>query len=93
MAVRIALCSTGIWWFLWTIPVLQRVKNRGEARPLPPGKSTVGVAFGQLVHTLHDVRRYPNTMKFLLGYLFYNDAIQTVLVVSALFGAEESRRS
>jgi UMF1 family MFS transporter len=89
MAVRIALCSTGIWWFLWTIPVLQRVKNRGEARPLPPGKSTVGVAFGQLVHTLHDVRRYPNTMKFLLGYLFYNDAIQTVLVVSALFGAEE----
>ena len=89
MAVRIALCSTGVWWILWTIPVLLRVQNRGTARPLPPGESTISVAFGQLLHTLHDVRRYPNTMKFLLAYLFYNDAIQTVLVVSALFGAEE----
>jgi len=89
MAVRIALCSTGVWWILWTIPVLGRVRNRGTARPLPPGKTTIGVAFGQLLHTLHDVRRYPNTLKFLLAYLLYNDAIQTVLVVSALFGAEE----
>ncbi len=89
MAVRIALCSTGVWWILWTIPVLMRVKNRGEARVLPPGQSMIGVAFGQLWHTLLDVRKYPNTMKFLLAYLFYNDAIQTVLVVSALFGAEE----
>ncbi|MEO5925793.1 MAG: MFS transporter [Bryobacteraceae bacterium] len=89
MAVRIALCSTGVWWILWTIPVLARLQNRGEAKPLPPSKSTIGVAFGQLAHTLHDVRRYPNTMKFLVGYLLYNDAIQTVLVVSALFGAKE----
>lgn len=89
MAVRIALCSTGVWWILWTIPVLRAVKNRGEAHRLPPGQSVVGVAFGQLGHTLQDVRRYPNTMKFLLAYLLYNDAIQTVLIVSAEFGAHE----
>ncbi|MEI9811980.1 MAG: MFS transporter [Acidobacteriota bacterium] len=88
-AVRIALCSTGIWWALFTIPVLMRVKNRGTPRALPPGKSTIGVAFGQLWHTVGDMRQYPNTMRFLIAYLLYNDAIQTVLVVAAQFGAEE----
>jgi UMF1 family MFS transporter len=35
------------------------------------------------------MRRYPNTLKFLVAYLLYNDAIQTVLAVSAQFGSQE----
>lgn len=89
MAVRIALLSTGVWWALLTIPVLQRLKNRGVPRKLEPGQSTIGVAFGQLWHTVKDMRHYPNTMKFLVAYLLYNDAIQTVFLVAAQFGAEE----
>jgi UMF1 family MFS transporter len=89
LAIRIALCSTGVWWILWTLPAVKRLKNRGVAKLLPPGKSTIGVAFGQLLHTVRDMRRYPNTLKFLIGFLLYNDAIQTVLVVSAQFGSQE----
>lgn len=89
MAVRIALCSTGVWWALWTIPVLLSLRNRGTARALPGGSSAVGTAFRQLAGTLRDVRNYPNTMKFLIGYLLYNDAIQTVFSVASLFGARE----
>jgi len=89
MALRIALCSTGVWWIAWTIPAFQRLQNRGVAKNLPHGASVIGVAFKQLGHTLKDMRRFPNTLKFLLGYLLYNDAIQTVLVVSAQFGSQE----
>jgi UMF1 family MFS transporter len=89
MALRIALCSTGVWWIAWTIPAVKRLRNRGVAKVLPEGRSTIGVAFGQLRHTLRDMRRFPNTLKFLVGYLLYNDAIQTVLVVSAQFGSQE----
>lgn len=89
MAVRIALCSTGVWWAIFTIPVLLRVRNRGPARALPPGRSIFSVAFGQLRHTLRHMRGFPNTLKFLLAYLLYNDAIQTVFVVSAQFGKFE----
>jgi UMF1 family MFS transporter len=89
MAVRICLCSTGVWWLLFSIPTLRRLKNRGVARPLVPGTTLLGTAFGQLRHTLVDIRLYPNTLKFLIAYLLYNDAIQTVLVVAAQFGAEE----
>ncbi|MEP7352672.1 MAG: MFS transporter [Acidobacteriota bacterium] len=89
MAVRICLFSTGLWWLVFTIPTLKRIHNRGVPKPLAPGKSLLGTAFGELFHTLKDVRRFPNTLKFLIAYLLYNDAIQTVLVVSAQFGAEE----
>lgn len=89
MAVRIALCSTGVWWALWTIPVVLSLRNRGMAVPLSAGSSMIGTAFRQLFGTLRDIRRYPNTLKFLIGYLLYNDAIQTVFSVAALFGARE----
>jgi UMF1 family MFS transporter len=69
--------------------VLTRLKNRGTPRKLGSGGSILGKAFGQLWHTVRDMRHYPNTMKFLIAYLLYNDAIQTVLVVAAQFGAEE----
>ncbi|RPJ51659.1 MAG: MFS transporter [Chloroflexi bacterium] len=34
-------------------------------------------------------RTLPEAMKFLVAYLFYNDGVQTVIAVSAIFAAEE----
>ncbi len=45
--------------------------------------------FGQLRHTLADIRRYPQTMMFLIAYLLYNDAIQAVLALASQFGSDE----
>jgi len=89
MAVRISLSSAGVWWAIFTIPTLLALRNRGPARQLPPGRSAVAVAFGQLAHTFRDVRRYPQTTTFLIAYLLYNDAIQTVIVLSTQFGNDE----
>ena len=35
------------------------------------------------------MRKYPQTLTFLIAYLIYNDAIQTVITMSAQFGADE----
>jgi UMF1 family MFS transporter len=93
MAVRISLASSGVWWGVFTIPTLLALRNRGPARELPPGQSAVGTAVRQLKHTLMDVRRFPQTATFLLGYLLYNDAIQTVLTQVGVFGSEELKIS
>ena len=37
---------------------------------------------------LRDTRRYPQTLLFLVAYLIYNDAIQTVLAVAGQFGSD-----
>ena len=89
MAVRISLASAGLWAALFTIPALLALRNRGPAKPIPPGESAIGTALRQLMHTIADVRRYPETSTFLLAYLLYNDAIQTVLAMATPFGNDE----
>ena len=38
---------------------------------------------------MRDVRRYPQTTVFLIAYLLYNDAIQTVIALATQFGKDE----
>jgi UMF1 family MFS transporter len=87
--VRISLCSAGVWAALFTIPALIMLRNRGVARSLPPGHSAIATALRQLRGTLREVRRYPETMTFLVAYLVYNDAIQTILALATQFGNDE----
>jgi UMF1 family MFS transporter len=89
MAVRISLSSAGVWWAVFTIPTLLALRDRGAARALPPGRSAVGVAARQLGQTLRHVRSYPQALTFLIAFLLYNDAIQTVLAVAAQFANDE----
>ena len=35
------------------------------------------------------MRNYPMTLTFLLGYLFYNDGIQTVIDAASVYGEKE----
>jgi UMF1 family MFS transporter len=42
-----------------------------------------------LKQTLRDIRQYPETLTFLVAYLLYNDAIQTVLSIATQFGNDE----
>ena len=89
MAVRISLCSAGAWWALFTIPTLVALHNRGPSRVLAAGQSAVRTVTLQLVHTIREVRRFPDTFIFLIAYLLYNDAIQAVLALASQFGNDE----
>jgi UMF1 family MFS transporter len=89
MAVRVSLCSAGVWWATFTVPALWALRNRGRARALPPGQSMIGTAVRQLTHTVRGIRRYRQTMIFLAAYLLYKDAIETVVAVSTQFANDE----
>ena len=88
---RISLLSTGIWWAAFTlIPVLGLRHVEGTvATPVARGAGVVGGSLRQLRTTFRDLRNYPQTMLFLLAYLFFNDGIQTVIGNSSLYGIEE----
>jgi UMF1 family MFS transporter len=89
LAVRISLASAGLWWATFTIIPLAALRNRQAARRLEKGQSAVGASLRQLARTLRDIRRYPQTLTFLLAYLLYNDAIQTVIALATQFGHDE----
>lgn len=92
MAVRISMLSAGLWWGLFSlIPILGMWQLRGVERPITARDA--GIVSGsvrQLSSTFRDLRaHHPQTLLFLLAYLFYNDGIQTVISTSSLYGAEE----
>jgi len=87
LAVRINLASAGLWWLGFSFVTWTRLKSRNARKPLPAGKTYLGVGFGQLKSTIKELRSFPETLKFLLAYFLYNDGIQTVIAVSATFAA------
>ena len=91
LAVRISLASAGIWWLIFTyIFPQQRLKRRDAARQLPEGTSLFSHGIRQIAHTLRELReKYPATLHYLIAYLIYNDGIQTVIIVSTAFAADE----
>ena len=88
-AVRISLCSAGLWWAIFTLIPIVTLRNRGSVRRLAPGEHYLTVGFKQLAHTFSQLRRYPQTLLFLAAYLLYNDGIQAIIALASVFGAEE----
>jgi len=87
LAVRINLASAGLWWLGFSYITWARLRARARRRELPQGATYIKAGFGQLRHTLSEIKKYPETLKYLLAYFLYNDGIQTVIAVSATFAA------
>ena len=91
MAVRLSLLSAGLWWAVFTIiPVVGLRDLRGPTETTNSQRTNaVGGSLKQLATTLRELRLYPQTLLFLMAYLFFNDGIQTVIKASSIYGAEE----
>jgi len=87
LAVRINLASAGIWWLGFSFFTWARVRPRHAIHVLPKGETYVSVGFKQLGSTLREIKRFPETLKYLLAYFLYNDGIQTVIAVASTFAA------
>jgi UMF1 family MFS transporter len=90
-AVRVCLASAGVWWAVFGAVSVARLRNR-TPRDLDPGAARAGAlagGFRQLGATLRHMRAYPLTLWFLAAFLLYNDGVQTVISVSAQYGADE----
>ena len=89
LAVRICLASAGLWWLLFAQVTFTTLRPRHAAKPLPPGENYLTVGFKQLASTFREVNKFPETVRYLIAYLFFNDGIQTVIFIAAVFAAEE----
>jgi len=89
LAVRLSLLSAGLWWGGFAIITFLLLKSRPKKKALPPGKSYISAGFSEIVDTFKELRRLPLTARYLLGYLIYNDGIQTVIFASSAFLEQE----
>ena len=91
-ATRLAFVSVGVWWIVFTVPLMRTVPEGRLAAGAGEG-TTGGVAaivrgFRLLQRTAKELRRYREAWKFLAAFWLYNDGIGTIVVMAAAFGAE-----
>ena len=89
LAVRLSMLSAGIWWGGFALIAFARLKTRAGTKSLPPGQSYLTIGFSALIRAFRDLRRLPQTLRYLIGYMSFNDGIQTVIALTSVFLAQE----
>ncbi len=89
LVARLSLASAGLWWLGFAQITFRALRPRHTVRQLPAGESYLTIGFKQLASTFREIKHFPQTVRYLIAYLFFNDGIQTVIVVSAIFAAQE----
>jgi UMF1 family MFS transporter len=84
-ATRVGLLLTGLWWGLFSLPTFAYVRE--EVLPRPPEPLMTGLR-GYL-RTFAEIRGHRDLLIFLFAFLLYNDGIQTIITVSAIFATSE----
>jgi UMF1 family MFS transporter len=87
-AVQICFLGAGIWWGGFALVTFFLLKKRAPVRTAPDG-SYIAAGFRELKGTFQELFRLKHTFRFLIGYLLYNDGIQTVIAMAAVFLSQE----
>lgn len=84
--LRIGILIMALWWGLFSLPAVWVLRDRS-----PPRRERASMlwamrqALGEVKHTLANIRRFRTLAFFLVGFLFYNDGVQTVISQASTF--------
>ncbi len=88
-AARIAFVISGIWWALFTLIPLTRLRSHQAPHGAEHGASVITAGFKELGATIKAAKAFPLTLAFLGTYLFYTDGIATVANIAGVYGEQE----
>lgn len=88
LPVRTTMLLVALWWGLFSIPTFLWLREHSVVREIIPRNIDLRVGFQRLYCTLQKIHRFRELVKFLIAFLIYNDGVQTVIVMAAIFGAE-----
>ena len=86
LAVRASMLFVALWWAVFSLPLLLRVK---ETRHDTQRDTRVSAALRALWQTLTELRQRRDAFIFLLAFFAYNDGIGTIIRMATTFGDEK----
>lgn len=84
-AVQWSFVTVGVWWALFTLPLMRYVHERPPLRRLRPGRA-LAEALRELAGTLRRLPQHRNVLMFLLAYWLYIDGVDTVIRMAVNYG-------
>ncbi|TMV50243.1 MFS transporter [Paenibacillus mesophilus] len=83
----ISFASVALWWYLFSLPLFRKVKDRKDGPRHKFGEYTV-IGFSRIWNTFKRITRYPELLKYLIAYWFFNDGISTIITMATIYGKE-----
>jgi UMF1 family MFS transporter len=85
-ATRAAFVTVGLWWFLFSLPIFRALRDPGTGSGLRV-RQYAAAGFSQIARTIRGMRRYPELLKYMISYWFFNDGINTIITMATIYGA------
>jgi UMF1 family MFS transporter len=84
-AVRLSFITVGVWWAVFTIPLILFVKERRSGDEAGIRKNVAG-GLRELAGTFRMVRRLKTLLLFLVAYWLYIDGVDTIVRMAVDYG-------
>lgn len=91
MAVRLSFVSVGVWWILFTIPLLRHVPEPEREKGIATVAHSwpmIKESFASLFKTFSALRHYRQAFLFLIAFWIFNDGIGTIIKMATIYGKE-----
>lgn len=86
VATQISFASVGLWWFIFSIPLLRNLKEEKKVIG-KRDKSYLTIGFSRVGKTFKEITRYRQLLIFLLAFWLYNDGISTIIRMATIYGS------
>ena len=89
LMTRLSFVTVAVWWFIFTLPLLLRVKEPvRRIEPSEEGFSPLKASFTRLYNTFKSIRHYRELSMGLLAFWVYSNGIGTIIVMATIYGSE-----
>jgi UMF1 family MFS transporter len=86
IGTRLALASVGVWWLIFSIPLFMKVPEPASLAGPERERASLSLGMRHLAATFRELRRYRQALIFLAAFFVYNDGIQTMIKMAAIYG-------
>ena len=87
LVLRSTMVITAVFFALSTLPLFLYVRETAQPVPLTAGENIWTLGFKRLAATFQRARQYGEFLKFILAFVFFNDAVMIALNFAAIIGA------
>jgi UMF1 family MFS transporter len=84
-AIKISFITVGVWWLLFSLPLFMNVPE-WPARIRQGWIANVRSSAAELVRQVRELKDHKPLLYFLLAFLLYNDAVNTIIKMAVDYG-------
>jgi UMF1 family MFS transporter len=85
--IYVSFASVAVWWFVFSLPIFRHVRDTGTLKGHTIGHYAK-IGFRRVAVTFKQIVNYPELLKFLIAFWFFNDGISTIITMATVYGKE-----